>query len=118
MKMNSLLKNGKHFIIIDYDNLSFKDIVLDCYNLQIFFKLPTMRIFRVKKGYYRAVCFKFLSFEKLMTILLRSKCPKWFCYFSFMDGMVSVDGSLLNLVKTLKSDVKEDVCLSNMKVVF
>lgn len=81
----SCYKPGKHFLLLDYDELKPIDIVRDIRKLQFRYNLPIMFLLRTSRGHYSAVCFKGMSFRKMMTILLDSKCCHNFKLFTYKD---------------------------------
>ena len=91
LNSNSLFseeERGKHILMLDYDDIEWKDLRRDVRRLQKKYDLPTFYIFissRKKKIKYHAFCFTPLNFNELMRIVFDSKADFGFkaCLLKF-----------------------------------
>lgn len=102
----------KHWILIDYDDLTLKQIIEDVKKLQEEFELPSFYIMESSKGHYHAVCFKLLSFERYMKVLLSSDCciDFRFCSKRIEAGTLRIgkkNGFVPRLVKIVENNREE-----------
>jgi len=77
LQSTSFTSNGYHILMLDYDDLPYRKLLLDCKKLQEKYDLPNMRIYRssYKDGVARhnVMCFTPLTFEEMATIMSESK---------------------------------------------
>lgn len=81
-------ERNKHILMLDYDDLDFKEIVKDVKRLQRKYDLPTFYIFissRRRRIKYHAYCFTPLTFQELLQIVFDSKADFGFksCLLKF-----------------------------------
>lgn len=68
--VNSILPDGKHFLMWDFDNKEVSDVFYSLVDIQKRFKLP--RIYLVNtglEGYWHAYCFVALSYPDCLRVL-------------------------------------------------
>jgi len=75
--ISSQCADGKHVIMLDYDGITYEEMVEDVKRLQRRYKLPDAVIFKTKNGYH-AYILKKVTYGELCEIIKDSKCDPWF----------------------------------------
>jgi len=120
--VNSLLEDGNHFLMWDFDDTTLDDVVDALLQVQRIYELPTIYIVESKKDTnFMAYCFKRVSLQKAVEIIAFTKGIDWshlkYGVFrgSFTLRVSSKCGRKPKLVWKLVSDVPEDVSIPELK---
>lgn len=120
--VNSLLPDGKHILMWDFDESDFPTVRNSLELTQRTYDLPPIYILETKKGTnYFAYCFAKLDWRKAIEIIAFTKGVDWgFLKFGVFRGKFTLRvtpkcGRKPKLVKILPSDVPEDCFIYDLK---
>ena len=119
--VNSLLKDGNHILMWDFDDIPLWQIKLTLNLIQQDYELPQIRILNTgKKNHYIAYCFKRCSWWDTKRIIAAtpyvcSDYYKWGIFRKrFALRVTPKEGRKPKLAATLYSNVQEDVNISEL----
>jgi len=119
--VNSLLSDGNHILMWDFDDIPLSLIKIDLKSLQQEYKLPQIRILNTgKKNHYIAYCFKRCQWWNAKRIIAQSlfTCEDYFKWGVFRKRFTlrvsAKEGRKPKLVTTLYSNIPEDVNISEL----
>ena len=73
----SLLENGKHILMWDFDNIPLQKVIVSLRYVQRKYHLPEIRICQTKKGSYHAYCFQQTEFRRAVEIIAATPNVDW-----------------------------------------
>ena len=119
--VNSLLKDGNHILMWDFDDIPLWQIKLILACIQKDYELPQIRILNTgKKNHYIAYCFKRCQWWNAKRIIASSlfTCEDYFKWGVFRKRftlrVTPKEGRKPKLVAILHSDIPEDVNISEL----
>ena len=75
--VNSLLENGKHILMWDFDDEKLGDVVAGLRQIQLRYGLPEVRIMQTTEKNFHAYCFKQVDFRKAVEIIAATSGVDW-----------------------------------------
>jgi len=119
--VNSILPDGKHILMWDFDGVTQKQVIESLIEVQRKYKLPTIYIlYTGKKGHYMAYCFKRCEWQKAIEIIAATKhVDMTFFRFGvwrkkFTLRITPKDGRRIRLFMKLPSSYLEDVTINEL----
>jgi hypothetical protein len=119
--VNSLLKDGNHILMWDFDDIPLSLIKIDLTSLQQEYQLPQIRILNTgKPNHYIAYCFKRCQWWNAKRIIAQSlfTCEDYFKWGVFRKRftlrVTPKETRKPKLVEILKSKIPEDVNISEL----
>jgi len=120
--VNSLLPDGQHILMWDFDETNFWQVHDALLETQRVYQLPNIYILETKKDTnYQAYCFKAVPWRKAVEIIAFTKGVDW-NYFKYgvFRGKFTLRvspkcGRKPKLVHILKSDIPEDVFIHDLR---
>lgn len=120
--VNSLLPDGKHILMWDFDDIPFPEVRTILELVQATYKLPNIYILETKKETnYIAYCFKRLDWRKVVEIITYTPKVDWgFIKFGIFRKQFTLrvtpkTGRRPKLVHTLHSKVAEDCLITDLR---
>lgn len=114
--VNSKLKDGNHFLMWDFDDMSLKEVWATLFRVQYYNKLPAIHILCTGiEGYYHAYCFCRRNWIEARTIIASTdNVDNVFFMMGMLRGYFTLRfskkrGREFTEVAVLESDFKEDV---------
>jgi len=119
--VNSILPDGKHILMWDFDGVKPQQVVESLIEVQRRYKLPTIYIlYTGKKGHYMAYCFKRCEWQKAIEIIAATKyIDMTFFRFGvwrkkFTLRITPKDGRRIRLFTKLGSPYPEDATIDEL----
>jgi len=120
--VNSLLPDGNHILMWDFDDVSLYEVVTTLFGVQMLFKLPNIYILLTKKpDHYIAYCFKRCTWRQAIGIIATTPCVDMnFFKYGVYRGRFTLRvgpkcGRIPKLVVVLRSTIPEDVSIPELK---
>lgn len=120
--VNSILPDGNHFLMWDFDSVRLADVVSELLSIQIDYGLPTMYILESSKvGNYHAYCLERCSWADVISIIAHTDyIDRQYFKLGIMRGYMTLrftdkHDSVIKAVMPLTSDVQETVNWSEME---
>ena len=119
--VNSILPDGKHILMWDFDEVSLEEVKKALAEVAIKYKLPNIYILNSGlPNHYMAYCFKRVSWQKAVEILAATKhiCTTYLRFGVFRGKftlrITPKDGRRIRLVCVLESPWPEDVSIDEL----
>jgi len=119
--VNSILPDGKHILMWDFDGVTPQQVIESLAEVQAKYKLPTIYIlYTGKKGHFMAYCFKRCEWQKAIEIIAATKyIDMTFFRFGvwrkkFTLRITPKDGRKIKLWCKLNSNVPEDATIDEL----
>jgi len=120
--VNSILPDGNHILMWDFDTGSYNDVVNALWYIQGPYQLPNIYICQTgKKHGYHAFCFKRVSWRKCVEILASTRGLDWnYFKYGIYRGHFTLRVSPkharhITYLETLRSSVPEDCKPENLQ---
>jgi len=119
--VNSLLQNGNHILMWDFDHTTQAYVENSLQHVQFIYALPLIRIFETKKDEnYIAYCFKQCSWSRCVEIVASTRgVDKYFFKYGvyrehFTLRVTPKEYRKIKLVKVLESPVPENATIKDL----
>jgi len=120
--VNSILSDGNHVLMWDFDDTKLEDVMDALIHVQAEYMLPPIYVLETKPGKnYIAYCFKKTEWRKAVEIVVSTPHVDWnFIKYSVYRGWFTLrvsekDGRRPKLVHVIPSDVPEDCDLFDLR---
>lgn len=119
--VNSLLPDGKHILMWDFDNVKLKQVLLHLSTIQARYQLPKIYIlYTGKPGHYMAYCFKRVDWQKAIEIIAATPhvCQTFLRFGVWRKKwtlrITPKDGRRIKLISVLDGYAPEDATINEL----